>query len=519
MKISKLIAVMLAALVFVNPVLADMNLLGVSQEANPIAAVAQPGTMTTGASLAAPRQAESSWWDRAGDWLGKFGRSFVNGALHAIPNLWAAIKENPLQTLGLIGGMAVLGVLCPPAALAIGGGLLAKAAWDTGGDPEKLGNLAGETAFWAAAGGVGARLLGGARNGSTVAAAETSAGRVIPSRPVSPRMAQQMELLEGLGGCFVAGTLVLTAHGATPIERVRPDDVVVAYAHRAAVVAGEVADPAMQVAGVTPDAVREALAVAEQRAALARGPHTVLRPVVTVFRHQAKALVKLTLTAKEGGAWTIEGTPNHPFYVPAEDRYLPMEAITAGTHLLASDGRDVAVLAKEVRKADVPVYNLEVEGAHTYHVAAAGAPGVLVHNMCSARPPRYSGPKPLYENPGHHGGVVTGPNRVTRTGSTPVGTDRTAFAGRRGGSSASKIPDNAETLYRNAIPNKDGSSWFAVDQNNNIHRFQISRQVMENGVERQVVHWNGSTATDRSIGIPNEVMARIRAGDFRVAGQ
>ena len=64
---------------------------------------------------------------------------------------------------------------------------------------------------------------------------------------------------------------------------------------------------------------------------------------------------------------------------------------------------------------------------------------------------RYHGPKPLYENPGHH--------------------DPSSGNFRGGGSKTSVLPKDAESLYKKAIPDAEGKYWYAMDENGVIHRF------------------------------------------------
>lgn len=94
----------------------------------------------------------------------------------------------------------------------------------------------------------------------------------------------------------------------------------------------------------------------------------------------------------------------------------------------------------------------------------------------------YNGPKPKYENPGHH--ELGNPN--FRGG----GNNRTSI-----------IPKNAEDIYKYAIPDKDGKHWYAMDESGEIHRFGNSN----NGN----VHWNGSSRQGRGIVVPKEVQSRF----------
>jgi RHS repeat-associated protein len=97
---------------------------------------------------------------------------------------------------------------------------------------------------------------------------------------------------------------------------------------------------------------------------------------------------------------------------------------------------------------------------------------------------RYHGPKPEYENPGHH--------------------DPSSGVFRGGGAGKTSIlPCNAEELYRHAIPDAEGKHWYAVDASGVVHRFGNSNDGK--------VHWNGDTSQGRGIEVPPEVKKRIDA--------
>ncbi|WP_369611764.1 RHS repeat-associated core domain-containing protein [Snodgrassella alvi] len=89
----------------------------------------------------------------------------------------------------------------------------------------------------------------------------------------------------------------------------------------------------------------------------------------------------------------------------------------------------------------------------------------------------YHGPKPKYENPGHH--------------------DPSSGNFRGGGTKTSVLPSDAEKLYEHAIPDKEGKHWYAIDKDEVIHRYGNSN----NGR----VHWNGDTSQNRGILVPKEV--------------
>lgn len=91
---------------------------------------------------------------------------------------------------------------------------------------------------------------------------------------------------------------------------------------------------------------------------------------------ETKALVHVTT---ENGT-VVDTTENHPFYVEGKGWCAAAELET-GDVLRTEDGEQEtvkSVLTENLDKA-VKVYNLEIEGSHTYYVSADS---VLVHNKC-----------------------------------------------------------------------------------------------------------------------------------------
>lgn len=111
----------------------------------------------------------------------------------------------------------------------------------------------------------------------------------------------------------------------------------------------------------------------------------VLTEVTNTFKRPAHTLVDLDIAYLNNGAsQRISGTPEHPFFVPAVDDYVPMGQLSPGTILRTEDGKQARVVGSKRRHGDFTVFNLEVAHAHNYFVSAPGsaAPGVLVHNSC-----------------------------------------------------------------------------------------------------------------------------------------
>jgi hypothetical protein len=165
--------------------------------------------------------------------------------------------------------------------------------------------------------------------------------------------------------CFVAGTPVRVEGGARPIEQLRAGDRVLARD----VDSGELAYHA----------------------------------IVGTTEHVAPSLVELTLARPDGSVDVIQATPQHPFWV-RERGWVGAGALTPGQDTLSS-ADDAPLLLLSVRslaRADT-VYNLEVEGAHTFFV---GDVAVWVHNYCPQTDPRFDS---LSQDPAHG----TGPESVT----------------------------------------------------------------------------------------------------------
>jgi hypothetical protein len=133
------------------------------------------------------------------------------------------------------------------------------------------------------------------------------------------------------GGCFQAGTLITLADGTTrPIERIRERDEVLAW-----------------------DEQTESLVTA------------------IVGRAFVHGYVGGGLVAINGG---VRSTPEHPVW--ANGRWMRADELRAGDRMLDLAGASTPVASIELL-SDVAefVYNLRVEGVHTYF-----ADGILVHN-------------------------------------------------------------------------------------------------------------------------------------------
>jgi len=162
-------------------------------------------------------------------------------------------------------------------------------------------------------------------------------------------------------GCFPSGTEVLTADGPRAIETIEPG----ARVEACDLVTGE------------------------------WSPARVLKRLSIHYEGDV-----ITLQA---GLITIRATGNHPFYVlrgdgldarpapldvPKEEqesgtqgRWVEARDLERGDMLAARSGEDVIVTGLSSRQERIEVFNLEVEGHHTY---AVHRQGILVHNKGSA---------------------------------------------------------------------------------------------------------------------------------------
>jgi RHS repeat-associated protein len=104
--------------------------------------------------------------------------------------------------------------------------------------------------------------------------------------------------------------------------------------------------------------------------AIADGPGRI---VTGTFRHESAATFDLHV---EGLPEPIGTTGNHPFWSMDRQEFVRADSLEPGERLQGLDG-PLAVNSLTRRADPEPVYNLEIQVAHVYHVGSAG---VLVHN-------------------------------------------------------------------------------------------------------------------------------------------
>lgn len=103
------------------------------------------------------------------------------------------------------------------------------------------------------------------------------------------------------------------------------------------------------------------------------------------FAHGAGNVLDLHV---EGLAEPIGCTANHPFWSETRQAFVPAGELLQGETLRTASGELRPVASLVPRPTPQPVYNLEVDAHHVYHVSDAG---VLVHNACPGMP-RGKGP-------------------------------------------------------------------------------------------------------------------------------
>jgi hypothetical protein len=139
------------------------------------------------------------------------------------------------------------------------------------------------------------------------------------------------------GVCFIAGTKVATDEGLVNIEEIEVGDRVYAT------------DP--------------------------ENGETALKVVKQTYINVTATLVHIDIQDEK-----ITTTPTHPFYVIGRG-WVAAKHLREGDRLLSLNGESVYIEKVSIENLDeaIKVYNLEIEGFHTYHV---GQSKILVHNTC-----------------------------------------------------------------------------------------------------------------------------------------
>jgi hypothetical protein len=170
---------------------------------------------------------------------------------------------------------------------------------------------------------------------------------------LDPLISKLDEMLSAITGaragswCFVAGTMIMTAQGAVPIEQIREGDLVWSEHEETG------------------------------------GPG--LRPVIELYRNEAEEIWTVRYAGTEDGAPVRElrCTGEHPFWSETERSFVPASELKPGGELRLFGGESARVVSVTPHRGppgvNTRVYNFAVAEHHTYF---AGDGGVWVHNVC-----------------------------------------------------------------------------------------------------------------------------------------
>ena len=193
---------------------------------------------------------------------------------------------------------------------------------------------------------------------------------------------------KGGPGCFVAGTEVQTPDGRVPIEHIEAGDEVFSAAAEATPWVAASLSPVELPDDVEPSGrfVVDRMVFAargQPQAREVRWTGEIVATVVSSFSRDVNTLVDAHILHPDDQTEVISGTPEHPFYVPAEGRFVPLGELELGTGLRLQDGSEAMLVELSWRQGDFKVFNFEVDGAHNYFVSSADsqADAILVHNM------------------------------------------------------------------------------------------------------------------------------------------
>ncbi|MET9483282.1 polymorphic toxin-type HINT domain-containing protein [Streptomyces sp. NPDC006638] len=117
------------------------------------------------------------------------------------------------------------------------------------------------------------------------------------------------------------------------------------------------------------------VAAADPKNGKRRADKTVTAQLV----HHDNDLTDLTVRTPSGHTETLHTTSKHPFWDDTTHAWVPAGSLTAGHALNTARGEHALIVSVSARQGAADMYNLTVEGLHTYYVLAGSAP-VLVHN-------------------------------------------------------------------------------------------------------------------------------------------
>ena len=115
-------------------------------------------------------------------------------------------------------------------------------------------------------------------------------------------------------------------------------------------------------------------------------PSTACQLVTGTFAHSSGEILDIRV---EGLEKPIGVTANHPFYSEDAKTFVPAGKLSPGELLRQANGRSSRVIQITKRTTPEPVFNLEVNGEHTYHISKTA---LLVHNNSAEEPFKHSLP-------------------------------------------------------------------------------------------------------------------------------
>ncbi|QFZ19050.1 RHS repeat-associated core domain-containing protein [Saccharothrix syringae] len=109
------------------------------------------------------------------------------------------------------------------------------------------------------------------------------------------------------------------------------------------------------------------------------GQTTDREVVATIVHDDEGDMTKLTVVGEDGTTGSVDATSWHPVWVDAEGRFVKIGDLEPGQRLTSADGTSPGVADVDRYTRFEPVYDLTVDGVHTYYVATGGF-DFLVHN-------------------------------------------------------------------------------------------------------------------------------------------
>lgn len=146
-------------------------------------------------------------------------------------------------------------------------------------------------------------------------------------------------------------------------------------------------------------------------------------------------------------------TGDHPVYVADRDRFVPAAELIRGDQVMLADGTTAFVTDVEICRGPphggpVRVYNLSVEGVHTYY---AGDGGVLVHNTGGCPEPPSPGAQKLIQ--GIEARIIPGVGRIEAF-SDWMRSDELRLAAKRNRAAFFEAVDRQmRAMYKEAVDN------------------------------------------------------------------